>query len=222
MAEAIDIRFERIAVDRLCSHARLVVVDGLGGVMQQGGYFLTVGYAQSHQGIDADFRGQTVGVWHLQLAFWQQKLVQLGNETGIQLHECLVEAVVEHLRFLFFQFMGVETLQQVGSLVRLDLSAHQFAIIRQLADICGTDVHEEAHVGLSLDIGLYQLLVQFGELAVHLLQLVIHFLLFLVLLFHLALVFLQFVLLSVVDEGEDEDDDQRHAYGDEAHKDAGT
>ena len=73
MAEAIDIRFERIAVDRLCSHARLVVVDGLGGVMQQSGYFLTVGYAQSHQGIDAGFRGQRVGSWHLQLAFWKQE-----------------------------------------------------------------------------------------------------------------------------------------------------
>ena len=168
MAEAIDIRFERIAVDRLCSHARLVVVDGLGGVMQQGGYFLTVGYAQSHQGIDADFRGQRVGSWHLQLAFWQQELVQLRNETWIQFHERLVETVVEHLCLIFFHFAGIEALQQVGSLVCLDFSAYQFAIISELTDVCSADVHKEAQVCFALDVGFYELLVQFGELIVHL------------------------------------------------------
>ena len=126
MAKAIDIRFERIAVDRLCSHARLVVVDGLGGVMQQGGYFLTVGYAQSHQGIDADFRGQRVGSWHLQLAFWQQELVQLRNETWIQFHERLVETVVEHLCLFLFQLVGVETFSR---------SAAWFALIFRLTSL---------------------------------------------------------------------------------------
>ena len=97
--------------------------------MQQGGYLLAVGYTQSHQGKDANFRGQVVRSRNFQLAFWQQELVQLSNETRIQFHECLVEPVVEHLRFLFFQFMSVESLQQIGSLVCLDFSAYQFAVI---------------------------------------------------------------------------------------------
>ena len=136
--------------------------------MQQGGYFLTVGYAQSHQGIDADFRGQRVGSWHLQLAFWQQELVQLRNETWIQFHECLVETVVEHLCLFLFQLVGVETLQQVGSLVCLDFPAYQFAIISELIDVCSADVYKEAQVCFALDVSFYELLVQFGELIVHL------------------------------------------------------
>ena len=111
--------------------------------------------------------------------------------------------------------MGVEGFLQVGSLVSLDLSAHQFTIVGQLADICSTDVHEESHVGLSLDVCFYQLLVQLDELCVH-------FFLFLVLLFYLLLVFLQLVLLTVVDEGENEDDDECYANTDEAEEETGT
>ena len=118
--------------------------------------------------------------------------------------------------------MGVETLQQVGSLVCLDFSAYQFAIISELTDVCSADVHKEAQVCFALDVGFYELLVQFGELIVHLRKLVVHLYLFPVLLFNLLLVFLQFVLLPVVHEGKDDDDDQRCAYGDEARKDAGT
>ena len=156
-----------------------------------------------------------MGSRKFQLAFWQQELVQLRHETGIQFHERLVEAVIEHLCLLLFHLVGVEGFQQVGSLVSLDLSAHQFTIVGQLADICSTDVHEESHVGLSLDVCFYQLLVQLGELCVH-------FFLLLVLLFYLLLVFLQLVLLSVVDEGENEDDDECYANTDEAEEETGT
>ena len=65
--------------------------------MQQGGNLLAVGYTQSHQGKDANLSSQVVRSRNLHLTFWQQELVQLSNETRIQLHECLIEPVVEHL-----------------------------------------------------------------------------------------------------------------------------
>ena len=45
MAETVDVALKSLAILCLCSHARFIVVDGLGGIIQQGGYLLAVGYA---------------------------------------------------------------------------------------------------------------------------------------------------------------------------------
>lgn len=45
MAETVDVVLKSLAILCLCSHARFIVVDGLGGIIQQGGYLLAVGYA---------------------------------------------------------------------------------------------------------------------------------------------------------------------------------
>ena len=97
MAETVDVALKSLAILCLCSHARFIVVDGLGGIIQQGNKHKTNKNAETQQSKDTDFRGQCVGSRKFQLAFWQQELVQLRHETGIQFHERLVEAVVEHL-----------------------------------------------------------------------------------------------------------------------------
>ena len=45
MAETVDVVLKSLAILCFCSHARFIVVDGLGGIIQQGGYLLAVGYA---------------------------------------------------------------------------------------------------------------------------------------------------------------------------------
>ncbi len=60
MAETVDVDLESLAILCLCSHARFIVVDGLGGIIQQGGNLLAVGYTQSHQGKDANLSSQVV------------------------------------------------------------------------------------------------------------------------------------------------------------------
>ena len=51
----------------------------------------------------------------------------------------------------------------VGSLLCLNLAAHQLAIIVEFLDIDGTDVHKQSHISLPALVGIEQLLVQFVQ-----------------------------------------------------------
>ena len=104
-------RLEGFPVDRLGSHSRLVIVDGLGRVVQQGCYFLAIRYAQSHQSIDSYFGCQLRRRWQHDTVLWLEKCIQFLNEIRIQFHESLVETDVEHRRFLFCQLEAVDALQ---------------------------------------------------------------------------------------------------------------
>ena len=126
------------------------------------------------------------------MVLWLEKRIQFLDEIRIQFHESLVETDVEHRRFLFCQLEAVDALQQVFCLLGFYLSAHQFSVVIQLADIQGADIHEEAHIGFASLVGIHQSLVELCQL--------------LVLCRNLLSVFLQTVFLFGIHHCKNQDD----------------
>ena len=80
MAKSSDVLVKRVAVNGTRTHCRLIVIDGLRGIEEQRGYLLTVRHAQSHQCINACFRGERVRGGQLYLGFRHEQGVQLVHE----------------------------------------------------------------------------------------------------------------------------------------------
>ena len=121
-----------------------------------------------------------------------EKRIQFLDEIRIQFHESLVETDIKHSRFLFCQLKTVDALQQVVCLLGFYLSAHQFSVVIQLADIQGTDIHKETHVGFASLVGIHQSQIEFSQLFV--------------LYRNLLSVFLQTVFLFSIDYRKNQDD----------------
>ena len=95
-----DPLFEVVArADGRVSNLYPIVVDGRNRIAEESGYLDTVGCAQAHQSIDAQFGGERVGFWG-DASLGYQQFVEFFDEVGVEFQERLVKLCIEHFAFI--------------------------------------------------------------------------------------------------------------------------